>query len=687
MEQSTPRIRQWLFAGLLLVWMAAVVGRLGYLQLFRYTEYLAKAQKQQQRFVEISPKRGVIYDRNHRELAMSVQADSLFAVPSEIADPGMVSRLVAGVLECEPGEIETKLKSSRSFVWIARKLPPEKAERIRAMNLRGIYFQRENRRIYPKRELAAHVLGFVDIDERGLAGIELEFDSIVRPRPGRLLILADARRRWYERSEQAADTGASVVLTIDEKIQYIIEKELAAAIAETRAAAGMIVVQDPATGEILGMANWPTFNPNQPGESEPEARRNRAVAALYEPGSIFKVVAVAAAIEEGLTTPDEVIDCQMGAIWISGHRIRDHKPFGLLTVTQVIAKSSDVGTIKLGLRLGAPRMYEYIRGFGFGRPTGIELPGETHGLLRSVEKWTPGSIGSISMGQEIGVSAVQMVSAFSAIANGGLLYPPRVVKELRFGTRVEPRKRAPPTRVVSAQTAAMMRKMFESVVLEGTGSLARLDGYTSAGKTGTAQKIDPRTGTYSPTEHIASYVGFAPLNSPAVTILVSLDSPTGLYHGGDVAAPVFKRVAEQVLAYLDVPRDITLPPEKLSPQHRAAATAAVDVSDFVPEQAQPRTEASALPLFPPEPVAGAQTLALEEGEGVAVPHLAGKTVRAVTEACIRLGLNPVLIGRGLAVEQNPPAGTKVKQGSRITVRLGRPQGRASGSAAGWVGSR
>lgn len=684
MDQSNPR-RLLLVAVVATLWLGVALVRLGYLQLYRYGDYLARAQRQQQRIVEVSPRRGVLYDRNLRELAMSVQVDSCFAVPSEISDPAMVARLLSGVLGAEPEEIETKLKTSRSFVWLARKLPPEQMERIQALNLRGIYFQKENQRFYPKRELAAHVLGYVDIDERGLGGIEYALDRQIRGRPGRLLILADARRRWYDRSETESSAGAGVVLTIDEKLQYIAEKELARAVKETGAKAGTILIQDPNSGEVLALANWPSFNPNAPGGSPAEYRMNRAVAALYEPGSTFKIVTVAAALEEGLTRPEEVIDCQMGAIYIAGHRIRDHKPFGLLNVTQIVAKSSDVGTIKLGLRLGAPKFDEYIRSFGFGQLTGIELPGESRGLLRRTENWTPVSVGSISMGQEIGVTQVQLASAFSAIANGGLLYPARIVRELRKDGMEQPVEKPLPRRVISPVTAATMRRMFEAVILEGTGNLAQLEGYTAAGKTGTAQKIDPATGRYSLTEYIASFAGFAPLNNPAVTVLVSLDSPRGQYHGGDVAAPIFKRVTEQALAYLDVPHDVPITPARRQQWARGKGEPVPDVSDFAPAQVE--TVGNSLPVFPPEsdvntPAPGAQTLAIEEGEGIAVPRLAGKSVRGVTEELLRLGLSPVLIGTGVAVQQKPEAGTPVRRGARITVRFARSASLVGASGRG-----
>jgi len=670
MPLRSPRVRLLMVAVLAMLWMGATLARLGYLQLVCYSDYLARAQRQQQRIVEISPKRGAIYDRNMRELAMSVQVESCFAVPAEIANPEMAARLLSGVLGVPPEEIETRLSTSRAFVWIARKLSVEKAARIAALNLRGIYFQKENQRFYPKRQLAAHVLGYVDIDEKGLAGIEYAVDEQVRGKAGKMQVVADARRHWFDRTEKAPDAGSSVVLTLDEEIQYIAERELATAVSQTRAQAGSIVVQDPNSGALLAVANWPPFNPNAVAESSPEARINRAIGALYEPGSTFKLVALAAALEEGIARPEEVIDCQMGAIYIAGHRIRDHKAFGLLSLTEVLAHSSDVGAIKLGLRLGAPKLYEYIRAFGFGRPTGVDLPGENHGLLRRVENWSAISIGAVSMGQEVGVTPVQLVTAMSAIANGGLLYHPHVVRELRRGERVVALEQPAPQRVVGPTTAATLRRMLEAVVLEGTGRLARLEGVTAAGKTGTAQKIDPTSGRYSRTQHIASFVGFAPLNTPAVTVLVVLDSPVGPHEGGQVAAPVFKRLAEQVLTYLDVPRDVRISPKmQRTGNQRGPEQLEADLSDFDPVQVttSAREDAST-----PEPALHPTLIAstgLAAEEDLTVPGFRGKSVRDVTEECLRLGFTPVLVGTGVAVEQSPEAGTTVRRGSRLTVHF------------------
>src|SRR6267378_4277318 len=482
MDLRSPRTRLLIVAGLIAIWTGAALGRLAYLQLFRYSEYYSRAQHQQRLIVEVGARRAEIFDRNLNALAMSVPVDSCFAVPSEIADPGMVARLIGKVLDISPDEIAARLAGSHSFAWIARKLPPEKVERIAAMNLRGIYFQREGGRFYPKRELAAHVLGYVDIDEKGLGGVEYSLDDNIRSKPGKMLILTDAHRRWYDSTDKAPDTGTSVVLTLDEKIQYIAEKELAQAIHDTQAKSGTVIVENPNTGELLAVANWPTFNPNAAKDTNPESRMDRAASALYEPGSVFKIVTLSAAIDQGITNADELIDCQMGSIY---------------------------------------------------------------------------------MGQEIGVTPLQMITAMSAMANGGLIVRPHVVRALRRGTKMAEPPQPQPRRVIRATTAATMRRMLEGVVLNGTGKRARLDGYTSAGKTGTAQKFDITTGHYSAHNLIASFVGFAPINTPAVTILVQLDSPAGAHEGGQVAAPTFKRIAQQVLPYLNVPQDVPIVSETL----------------------------------------------------------------------------------------------------------------------------
>src|SRR4051812_9133634 len=626
--------RLFIFAAILCFWIVAIVSRLLYLQLFEYGDFVKQASRQQQRSIEVSPPRGVIYDRNGRELAMSVSADSVFAVPSEIPDQINTASLLARILKTEPQDILARFKSSHAFCWIARKLDNDTAARIRDLNLKGIYFEKESKRFYPKRELAAQAIGFVGLDDEGLGGLERSLNSPMRGKPGQMLISLDARRHWFGRVEKQPDPGENVVLTIDEKIQYIAERELDAAMQRTHAAAATVIVQNPKTGEILALANRPTFDANAFHISDPQKMKNRAVSDIYEPGSTFKMVTIAAALEEKITNPDEVIDCQNGAIYIGNVRIRDHKAFGLLTVSQILANSSDVGAIKLGLRLGEERFDRYIRAFGFGSQTGIELPGETRGITKPVSRWSKVSIGAISMGQEIGVSAVQLISMTSTIANDGLYTPPRVLA----ATSQSDAKGSQPLqtiayrvpdqhRVISALTAVEMRRMMEGVVLRGTGRRAMLEGYTAGGKTGTAQKIDPRTGTYSRSQLIASFTGFAPVNNPAVSVAVILDSPVGPHEGGQVAAPVFARVTQQVLAYLNVPHDV----EVRSPQRqllRAAAQVKDDeISESSPDrfgsalapEAEDAFTAASTPAPAPQALAAVRPASVTQQQRIATP--------------------------------------------------------------------
>jgi cell division protein FtsI (penicillin-binding protein 3) len=687
MQQTRAHVRLLIVAGVALLWATAVFGRLGYLQLYRHRDYLLRAQRQQQRIIEISPKRGAIYDRNMHALAMSIKVDSAFAIPNEIKDKPLAAQLLSGVLGIPADLVESRLDSSQNFVWIERKLSPEKSEAITALNLKGVYTQAENKRFYPNADLASHVLGFVDVDEKGLGGIEYALDSQIRGKSEKIVMMADAHQKSFDGAEARRDRGANVVLTLDEKIQYIAERELSAAINKTHALAGTVVVMNPNNGELLAVANWPTFDPNAASSGTPaEFRMNRAVSALYEPGSTFKLITLAAAFDQGITNPDEVFDCENGAIYVAGHKIHDHKRFGMLTVADILALSSDVGAIKIAERLGAPKFYDYIHAFGFGTPTGVDLPGESRGLLRPLANWSPISIGAISMGQEVGVTPLQLISAVSAIANGGMLYKPHIVAEVRRGETILPREgtlaASEPRRVIQPETAATLRSLMEGVVLNGTGKLARLDGWTSAGKTGSAQKIDPNTGRYSPTQLIASFTGFAPINNPAVTILVSLDSPIGLHEGGMVAAPVFKRVAEQVLPYLDVSPDVPVNERLVQAAYKKQAQSdAENLEDFTPSDLlllpeQPETVSSSV-----EPhstnnlnLNSHLTLAVtaDEDTEISIPDFSGKTMRDVTETCLRLGLDPLLVGTNLATEQTPAAGSQVRRGSRITVQFGSP---------------
>jgi cell division protein FtsI (penicillin-binding protein 3) len=600
-SSNGARFRLYLLAGLLCLWLLAICGRLVYLQIFCYGDFARRAQHQQQRSFDLSPKRGVIYDRAGRELAMSIQVDSAFVVPSETPDLANTLSLITRITKDDPRILLADC-SAHKFCWVARKGDAEVIDRIRALNLQGVHYQKEAKRFYPKRELAAQVLGYVGTDDQGLSGLERQFNQRLKGKSGKLMISVDARKRWYASVEKEPESGDSVVLTIDQNIQYIAERELQRGMEETHAIAGTVLVENPHTGEILALTNRPTFNPNLRKEITNEALNDRAVSDIYEPGSTFKMVTLSAGLEEKVTRPDEMFDCQMGSIVINGMRIRDSKPHGMLSVADILAESSDVGAIKVALRLGDDRMYKYIRAYGFGQRTGVELPSETAGLTKPVSRWSKVSIGAISMGQEIGISAVQLGALISTFANDGVRVPPRIVA----GTMSSPSgaQNVPQTiafqpvegtRVVSPLTAAQMRQMLQGVVLHGTGRKAILEGYTSAGKTGTAQKVDPATGAYSKTKYVASFAGFAPINDPQIAVVVILDSAVGLHQGGQVSAPIFQRVMQQTLEYLHVPHDVPLPPtrqvllakrnvpeaslEESSPDHLGASLDLADSND------------------------------------------------------------------------------------------------------------
>jgi cell division protein FtsI (penicillin-binding protein 3) len=735
--RNGTNLRLYLLAGIFVFWCCAICARLLYLQIFRYGTFEQRAQHQQQRTEEVSPRRGIIYDRQGRELAMSINVDSVFAVPTEIPKPASTISLIARITKQDPRELLARCEAAKTFCWLARKPDPEISARIRSLNLRGIYFEKESKRYYPKNELVAQVLGYVGMDDAGLSGIEREYEDQLHGRPGQMLISVDARKRWFGSVEKQPEPGENIVLTIDEKIQYIAERELETAMEQTRAISGTVVVENPRTGEILALANRPTFNPNLSREIKPEKLKNHAVSDVYEPGSTFKLVTIAGALEERVTRPDEVFDCQMGSIVFNGMRIRDSRPHGLLSVADVLAESSDVGSIKIGLRLGDDRFYRYIRGFGFGQQTGIELPGETRGMTKPVSRWSKVSIAAISMGQEIGITPLQLVGLVSTMANDGIYVAPRIVAATappQSGPRQIAFHPVNERRVISSLTAAQMRQIMQGVVLHGTGTKAKLIGYSSAGKTGTGQKVDPATHAYSRTKYVASFAGFAPINNPAVTIAVVLDSAVGLHQGGQISAPVFNRIAQQVLEYLHTPHDLEIPASRQVLLAQAAAKAsdkdleegspdhpgdAIEVADAAPTDVAPvREPASAvakpspaqqdgqearpspatnrivaaalrdrmvrsdknvldtsqielnLPKVEPPPANGTVVLDVEQG-GIVVPSFIGKSVRSSIELAQESGLDLDVVGSGRAQDQAPAPGAHVPTGARITVKFGR----------------
>ncbi len=683
--KKTAQSRIVVLAILMFAWCAGILIRLVDLQVLRHGELLDKALRQQQHIINIVPRRGVLFDRQRHEMAISVDVDSLCAWGSQIKDPQVVAEAIGPILQMDPRDVEAKLESTRGFVWIKRKLDKPDADRIRAMNISGLEFIKESKRFYPKLQLASQVLGYVGLDNEGLGGVEYYYDSKIKGSPGRLLVQVDARQHRFAHEERGRSGGDDAVLTIDENIQYIAQKALDEAMVQTQAEAGTAIVMNPRTGEILAMANAPDFNPNRYKSFNPETWKNRAVQSIYEPGSVFKIVTVAASLNEGVANPDEVVDCQMGKIVLAGHTIHDHERLGFLSVEQIIEKSSDVGAIKLGLRLGEDRFYKYIRGFGFGSLTGVDLPGESRGIARDPNQWSKISIGAISMGQEVGVTPIQVLRAVAAIANDGVLVRPFLVKEIVDSDgRVVFANSVQSTPVVSARTAVMMKKMLEGVVLEGTGRRARLDGYTAAGKTGTAQKTDPATGRYYANKYVASFAGFTPLNNPELAIIVVLDSPVGLHQGGQVAAPAWKEIAEQTLRYLNVPPELPLMEvaKKAAPVVPSDELADFEANDSLTAPSSPSVQPPAMGsgisvqpvsanIDPAGPRIQEEKVFETTSTTVTVPSLLGKSLREATLDCQRAGVELVVDGSGFVVTQDPPAGTLVLPQSRVVAHLSR----------------
>jgi cell division protein FtsI (penicillin-binding protein 3) len=558
--------------GLLLAVMtlgfALTAARLVYLQVIERGDLARRAERQQVQQVKLDAKRGTIFDRRGRELAVSLDVESVYGVPTEVENPRAVAARLARVLSENQSNLQRKLASDRQFVWISRKVDPAKAAKAKQIDPDGIGLRLEPRRFYPKKALAGTVLGFTNVDSKGIEGVELWYDDELKGVDGWVTAAKDARGRFvYPEGNgfeyQLPRPGRDIVLTIDEVIQHIAEKELDRGLTESKARGGVVIVMEPRTGEILALAARSTarspaaFNPNDPRHFRPEEWRNRAVTDAFEPGSIFKAILAAAALEEGAVRPQDRFDCSAGSIKVADRVIKDTHRNGVLTFAEIMAESSNVGVIKVAQRLGKARLYRYITAFGFGTKTGIDLPGEIPGLLRDYRLWSGVSYATISIGQEIGVTPIQMAAAYSAIANGGTLMRPYIVAEVRGRTDEEGRKAAPAAagRAVSEQTSRTLQAILQKVVESGTGRKAKPSGYTAAGKTGTAQKIDQRTGTYSKDDYVSSFVGFSPVHDPRLVILVMVDSPVGTIWGGSVAAPLFKAVAEQALSYLQVQPD------------------------------------------------------------------------------------------------------------------------------------
>jgi len=557
MEEDARRWRTVATGILLGLGFLVALGRLFHLQVLRAEELAQLAGRQYQKMLTVEGGRGAIFDRNGKILAITMEVPSVFGAPKYVADPQATAVRLSRVLKVDARQLEAKLKSERDFVWLQRHLVPERAEGLRGLSLDGIGVIPEGRRFYPKGVMLSHVLGFGDIDNQGLEGLERRYDAVLRGERGRLVVERDAfGGAVFPKGLNyvAPSPGKDLVLTIDEVIQYIAEQELAEAVTRTRAASGAVIVVEPKTGAILAMAVRPTFDPNEP-KADPNLWRNRAISDAYEPGSTFKLVVAAAALEEKLVSPDEFIYGENGQYVVENTVVHDHHKNGWMTFAQVLQRSSNIGMIKVAQQLAPAKLAWYLNAFGFGQKTDVDLTGEQRGLTKELREWGRRTRASIAMGQEIGVTPLQLVMAVSAIANGGWLMRPYVVSEVRFSTggivaRFEPVVRRHP---ISTKTAKTLTEIMRGAVLPGgTGTLGAVPGYDVAGKTGTAQKIDPLTGGYSVTRTVSSFVGFLPADDPKLAILVVVDEPRTEHWGGTVAAPVFQRIAAQAVRHLGI---------------------------------------------------------------------------------------------------------------------------------------
>jgi len=654
--QQTMRGRVLLAAALFAAWAVAIEARLVWLQVYRHDAMLAEAKEQKDRKDTLSPRRGDIVDRRGRMLAISVDAVTICADPARVKHPEDLADAACwalggcGALEREAFVARLRKKGSRQAV-LKRQVTLEESERVAAQQLPGMFMKPEPRRFYPNKELAGHVLGYVGTEHEGLAGIERSYNSKIRGTPGSLSYEVDSSGNAFSRVEKPPVQGDTIELTIDTQLQHIVERELERGVAEHRADGGTAIVLDPYTGEVLSMATCPPVNPNFYGAFPPEQWMNPAVQGIYEPGSTFKVVTASAAMEERVFSPADMIDASAG-VWRNGSRrvveAKNHN-YGVLSFSDVLVKSSNVGAIKIGLSVGAERLGQYVRRFGFGERVSGDLPGETRGQLSDPRGWTIGTLASVSMGYEIGVTPLQMAAAVSAVANGGVLVQPRLVRALRHGsarTAVTPRELR---RVVNRRTAAELVSIMEQVVEHGTAKTAHVPGYTVAGKTGTASKIVNKR--YSKTDYHVSFIGFVPSRRPAFTILVVIDTPRGPSRfGSTVAAPIFQRIADAALRHTGVAPTVNpLPPVLVQASAAAAAS-----SDLI------RTAAAA----------GAPQISVVAGPPT-VPDVRGLGAREAARRLARLGLVPRLTGDGIVVDQDPAAGTALEPARPCRLWLGR----------------
>ncbi len=641
------RARVLVLAAVLAAAFVGLTGRLAHLQIYRHAELAQMAERQYLRTVVLPARRGPIVDRHGAALATSTPAESLFAQPRFAGDPVRAAERLAPLLGVAARELHATLTGTRSFVWLRRKLPPAQVAEVLALREPGFGFIPEPMRLYPNRELAAHVIGFEGADG-GLEGVERTFNAELAGADGKAVVGRDAlgRDTVVQRVVQAPVAGSGVKLTLDKTIQYIAEREIEAVYWRTRSKVAMAVVMDPRTGDVLAIAIRPTFNPNTFSElASREVVRNRAITDPFEPGSTFKAIMAAAALEEGVVRPADRIYAENGAITIARATIHDWKRYGWLSFSEVLQNSSNVGSIKVGLSLGSERYHRYMTAFGFGALTGVGLSGESRGQLRDPRRWSALSLPTMSIGQEVSVTALQLVTAFGAIANGGTLMQPRVVKAFLDENGGETRRVEPRAvrQIISKETARTLTEILTRVVDGGTGRHAAIPGYPVAGKTGTAQKLDPATRRYSRAPGVLSFVGFAPADAPRFAMLVMLDEPKNEKWGSEAAAPVFAAIGREILRYLEVL------PRGTQPVQIVTASAAESTASRM-----------RMPETPPVVTLDAEAT---------MPDLRGRSLRHALAMLAPLRLEVEVNGHGLVARQDPEPGAAVEPGTPAILSL------------------
>jgi len=653
------RMRLALVAALYLAGLALVLARAFQLQVLDRSRLARLAERQHSTEIQVTPRRGPIYDRQMQELAVSLQVDSVYIRPGEIEARKIAASRLAAALGVNERSLLAKIEGKSPFVWVKRYVTPSEARVVAALNMPGVGFLKEGRRYYPHRTLAAKLLGFVGMDGEGLEGLERRFDNVLRGQTETVVATRDAAgRSILDRgaSPGERENGRGIVLTIDEAIQYIAETELTAAVQRARAKRGIAIVMDPHTGDILALAESPGFNPNVYGAAPPEHRKCLAFSTTFEPGSTFKIFVVAAAIEEDAVRPSDRFYCENGSYGFAGRTIHDVHPYGWLDVADIVKHSSNIGALKIADRLGQNRLYRYVRGFGFGAPSGADFPSDLPGLLPPLRRWSRITQGTVAFGQGIAITPIQLAAALGAIANGGVLMRPRLVT-----AEVSPEgpvlRRFDPVavrRVISEETARTITRLMKRVTEKGgTGEAARTTGYAVAGKTGTAQKVKEGVRGYS-SKRIGSFIGFAPADDPRIVVAVIIDEPTGVAYGGTVAAPAFRGIVEKTLTYLDVPPEIpvTDAPSKKTPT--------LEVKK--PPRSQTPQEARGGPAPAVTPVA------LQTG----IPDFSGLSMREALALAGSRNLEIVPEGSGVAVSQDPPPGISVTPGQVLRVRFSLP---------------